>query len=451
MTEQEPSKNIKPDIDEHSLEFRLYNLATGEDDTRLCRDIPEDQCRDQPKSFISQIIALALSKTGDALADSKIVLPWLLGAVGAPTFLVGFLVPIRESFALLPQILVGGFIRKFPVRKGFWAISSLAQGGCVILMGMVALSGFVGATAGWAIVGLLVLFSLARGVASIAAKDTLGKTISKGRRGRVNGYAATVSGVFATLVGIYLALSPENMRPDWLIYAMLISAGACWVMAAVAFNRIDEHPGATEGGRRLGDLIGKQIAVLLKDKELQKFLYARALMISTALAGPVYVSLAQRETGQTLDGLGWLMIASGLAGAVSSAIWGAFSDKSSRMTMVIAATLAGSLGVAVVLLLNVMPQITGSIFFYAAILFVLGIAHAGIRIGRKTHVVDLAGSDKKAEYVALSNTLIGVLLLIMGGVVSILLVIGLEVSLLVLSVASLFGAMIAMLMKNVQA
>jgi MFS family permease len=197
-------------------------------------------------------------------------------------------------------------------------------------------------------------------------------------------------------------------------------------------------------------LIREQVLLLVKDPELQKFLAARALMISTALTGPVYVSLAQRETGQTLDGLGWLIIASGLAGSVSSSFWGAFSDRSSRLTMSVAALLAGVLGLTVVVALTLAPVFAESIAFYAAILFVLGIAHAGVRIGRKTHVVDLAGGDRKAEYVALSNTIIGVLLLAMGLLTGVLLGLGLEVGILVLSILSLLGAAVALIMKPVQ-
>ncbi|HAE03421.1 MAG TPA: MFS transporter, partial [Rhodospirillaceae bacterium] len=89
--------------------------------------------------------------------------------------------PIRESLALLPQILVGGVLRRFAIRKHFWTISSLVEGVCIAGMAFVGLSGLQGHAAGWAIVALLVLFSLARGVASIAAKDVLGKTVSKTR------------------------------------------------------------------------------------------------------------------------------------------------------------------------------------------------------------------------------------------------------------------------------
>ena len=157
-----------------TLAIRLYDLATGDEDARLCRDIPEEQCKEQPKSFLYQILAQTFSKTGDVLSDSKVVLPWLLGAVGAPIFFIGLLVPIRESLALLPQVFVGGVIRGFSVRKYFWVGSSLVEGLCVILMAGIAIIGLRGPAAGWSIIGLLTMFSLARGVASIAAKDTLG-------------------------------------------------------------------------------------------------------------------------------------------------------------------------------------------------------------------------------------------------------------------------------------
>jgi hypothetical protein len=431
--------------------LRLYDIATGDEDARLCRDIPESQCREQPHNFVYQVTAQALSKIGDTLADTKVVLPWLLGALGAPSSLVGLLVPIRESLALLPQMLVGGYIRRFAVRKGWWVVSSMVEGACILGMAGVALAGMRGATAGWTIVALLTLFSLARGVASIAAKDTLGKTVSKGRRGRVSGHAAMTSGIVAAAVGLYLAFSPEATRPDWLLYAMIAAAGVAWFLAAAAFHQVTEYPGATEGGRGVGDMARDQLLLLARDRELQKFLAARALMLSTALVGPLYVTLAQRTTGEALSGLGWLVLATGLASAISSSFWGTLSDRSSRLAMALAAAIAGALGVAVLAALAVAPAATESIYFYAVVLFLLNIAHAGVRIGRKTHVVDIAGGERKAEYVALSNSIIGVLLLVVGGLVSALMAIGLEVAIGALSALALLGAGMAMTMKHAQA
>jgi hypothetical protein len=45
--------------------------------------------------------------------------------------------------------------------------------------------------------------------------------------------------------------------------------------------------------------------------------------------------------------------------------------------------------------------------------------HGGVRLGRKVYLVDMASSDNRAAYVAVSNTIIGVLMLV-GGVVGLL-------------------------------
>lgn len=437
-------------IDPDRIAERAYELALGSDDVRLCRDIPDAQCNDQPVNFVWHVLANALSKTGDALADTKVILPWLLGVVGAPTFLLGFLVPIRESLALLPQMLIGGVIRRFAVRKYFWVASSLIEGLCVLGMAVAALSDLGGTITGWLIVGLLVIFSTARGVASIASKDTLGKTVSKGKRGRVSGYAATASGIIATAVGVYLAVSPAEARPDWVLYLMIAAAGASWLLAAMAFTRIREHPGATEGGRSLKDVVAGQVSMLLKDPELRRFLIVRALMMSSALSSPIYIALAQRETGLSLSGLGWLVLATGLANAISASVWGRLSDLSSRRTMVVASLLGGLVGIVVLGALAISTSVVDGIAFYAAALFVLSIAHAGVRIGRKTHIVDLAGGDNKSAYVAISNTIIGVLMLVIGVGIGALIGFSAEMALATLTIMAVLGALLAVSMKDVQ-
>jgi len=94
----------------------------------------------------------------DELASAKLILPWLMGALGAPSALVGFLVPIRESGVLLPQLFVAAKVRNRPRRKGVWLLGAALSGFALILMAITAVS-FTGATAGWMILFALVVFS----------------------------------------------------------------------------------------------------------------------------------------------------------------------------------------------------------------------------------------------------------------------------------------------------
>jgi MFS family permease len=166
--------------------------------------------------------------------------------------------------------------------------------------------------------------------------------------------------------------------------------------------------------------------------------------------GPLFVAMAQRETGQDLTGLGWLILASGLAAAISSSFWGWLSDISSRNTMALAAGFAGLLGLASLAMIALMPQLKDAVWVYAGLVFLLGVAHSGVRIGRKTHIVDLAGKDKKAEYVALSNSIIGVLLLILGAFSGATMAFGVEIGIAALAVLALVGAGTALSLRDVQ-
>lgn len=54
-----------------------------------------------------------------------------------------------------------------------------------------------------------------------------------------------------------------------------------------------------------------------------------------------------------------------------------------------------------------------------AIFLVLNVMHGGLRLGRKIYLVDMASGDNRAAYVAVSNTLIGVLMLA-GGLIGLI-------------------------------
>ena len=58
-----------------------------------------------------------------------------------------------------------------------------------------------------------------------------------------------------------------------------------------------------------------------------------------------------------------------------------------------------------------MPTVLDEVSLLPALLFVLMIAHQGVRLGRSVHVVDMADRDDRATYTALSNSVVGLILL----------------------------------------
>lgn len=395
-----------------TLQDQVYEMLTSEDDGRVCKDIPESACAEQPQNFIRHVVSLTATKSGDGLADPKLVLSWLLGALGAPAYVIGLLVPLREAGALLPQLFIAGKIRSMPKRKWVWAAGSLVQGVCVLGMGIVALT-LSGVSAGWSIVALITVFACARSACSVSYKDVLGKTVSKSTRGTATGTASSLSAIVVLMFGVALSVGVLS-KSVTTIAMVLIVAALLWVAAAVVFTTLVEAPGATEDGGNPIQVAVKQAKLLKEDPQLTRFIATRGLLISTALAPPYLLALSMSDRANALGQLGPFVIASAVAAIVSGYVWGRLSDKSSRKVLAIAALSSAGLFAVVVAIAVLAPDWLSSVWVTPPLLFVLMIAYNGVRLGRVTHVVDMADEGTRAAYTALSNSIVGVLLLAGG-------------------------------------
>lgn len=392
----------------------IYQKLTNEEDARICRDISDEACRETPQSFVLLLASYFLTKLGDAIASPKTTLAWLTTAVGAPAFVLGLLVPIRESGSLVPQLLIGSVIRRLPVRKWVWVAGSIVQALCIAGIGMVAVN-LEGVVAGWAILALIVAFSLARGFCSVSSKDVLGKTVPKSRRGQLTGWSASAAGLLSVGVGVTLMLPVAGELGTDALGALLAAAGGLWLIAAAVFARVPEYAGATDGGRNAREALAK-LGILVTDRPFRRFVLTRALLMCSALSAPFYIALAQSKLGSPPYLLGAFVAAAGVASLVSAPVWGRFADRSSRFVMLIAALITSGAGIATFVVNLAAPSLTGTAWFLPLAYFVLSVAHSGVRVGRKTYVVDLATGNQRTDYVAISNTTIGVLLLVVGSV-----------------------------------
>ena len=391
----------------------LYNRISGDEDARVCKDIPDAACQDQPRNFFAYLWANLLGKVADEIASAKLVIPWLFGTLGVPAAFTGFLVPIREAGVLLPQLLVAAAVRNLAIRKGVWLLGALLS--ALSLMGMAAAAVTLeGAAAGTAILLMLVVFSLARGLCSVSAKDVLGKTVSKSRRGRLMGWSASLSGLAVLGIGLWMGVVDLEEAGLRVFSGLLIAGGVLWLVAALSFAMIIEQPGATEGGGNALHVALQQLGLLSRDAPFRRFVLARTLLLSVALAPPFYVLVAQEQAGAGLLGLGALIIANGLATTLSAPFWGYMSDRSSRWVMASATCGAGLLGIFTFAAVQLEWAWATSEFGLAAIFLVLNVMHGGVRLGRKVYLVDMAGGENRAAYVAVSNTVIGVMMLFGG-------------------------------------
>ena len=425
---------------------RATELVFGEGADRVCKDIPDAACHEQPRNLSVHLASLSATKTGDGLLDPKLVLAWLLGALSAPAAAIGAIVPVREAMALLPQLFIAEPVRRLPRRKWVWAGASLAQGVVVLAIALTAFT-LEGAVAGWSIVGLIFLFGVARSAASVSYKDVLGKTVSKSRRGTVTGTATSLSASVVLAFGVLLWAEVIPLTTT-AIATVLLVAGGCWIFAGLLFSFVREDEGATEGGRSgIGVALGN-LSLLWHDGQLGRFVAARSLLTVTAVAPPYVLALAREGDDSGLGVLGPFVIASSIATIVGGRLWGRLSDRSSRLVLVGAAAASTLLFTAATV--GSAAGWLESAWLASGLLFLIVLAYQGVRLGRSTHLVDMASEEDRAVYTAVSNSVVGIVILAASGFGVLSSAIGLSWLFVVFAAMSAAAAAVAWTLDDVQ-
>lgn len=359
---------------------------------------------DESKRFKRLTIIATFSKLADELVSTKTTLPWLLTSIGAPSGIISALVPIRESGSLIPQWWIKQKAQHIENRLMLWRWGVAAQALCIGLMVLCAFLPSATLT-GVALLLLLGVMSLGRALTSLTQKDIQGYSVSKGKRGKLNGLASSFAGVLSIFTAILLWLGHARFD-DWLLWLMLLGASLLMWACILISPGLDTHLSPDDDS---GTSQQSWFSTLKNDGSFKHLIISRCLLLHGALVAPFFVSFAPQHDMSSFS-LPYFITASALASFVSSYIWGTVSDRSAVLSLRLGASICTGACVAYVLL----PNLNG----WSAIgcFFLLTVGYAGIRNGRKTYVLDIAEDSQRTHYVATGNTVVGVVLLILGGI-----------------------------------
>ncbi|MDO5734847.1 MAG: MFS transporter [Propionibacteriaceae bacterium] len=441
---------------------RVYE-ALMRRDPEAVEELPDEVQRNVPGNALRLVGATALQSSGDQCVNASTVLPWLFHALGVPAALTGLLVPIRESGSMLPQAALTPIVMRVRQRKWVFVTGALVQAVSVACMSLVAAIGS-GLVAGVLILLALAVFSVGRSLTSISSKDVQGRTVPKGERGQINGLSTTASGIVAITLGLSLRLFGGSDLSAGQIAWLLAGGAVLWVLAAWVYATIQEpvphaSPAAEEAAKDnahgedgSAGWFARSVSLLRDDQPFRRFVIVRSLLLVSSLSPPFIVSQAVSSGAGALGGLGGFIIASGVSSLVGGPLFGRFADRSSRTLMAAGAAVASVILVLVIVVsrLSFLDGNTtaGAILFVGAY-FLVTLVHTGVRMGRKTYVVDMARGDQRTEYVAVSNSAMGVILLITGGVSAALATLGVDWALGFLAVLGIIGVIGAIRLPEV--
>lgn len=347
---------------------------------------------------VKLVVGLAFNKLADLLVSPKTTLPALLITLGAPSWMIGWLVPIRESGALLPQAGIGVILRRYPARHNVWRLGMATQIAAVCTM-LVSSLLLTSTTAGWFVLGALAALSLGRSACSLTFKDIEADIAPKGERGRLIGIASTASGVVTLLVAVPLVYYQDRLG-DNVALGLLALAALSFAITFLIILPVKTYVDVDAASSERNKTHFWQF-----DSVVYRFVLVRGLFVHSALVAP-YFMLESEFGAQAL--LPLYLAAQAAATMLSSFFWGSVSDKSARLTL----QLAG--GLAILACIGLLMIGATSLWLSAVLFFVLSVAHAGVRTGRKTYSLDVRTGQDRTELVAFSNTAIGIILLGFG-------------------------------------
>jgi MFS family permease len=278
----------------------VYAILGGEDSIeRACADIPPAECTNLPRNYVLNVLNGAASKLAEQVTSAKIVLPWLLSALGAPALFVGLLLPLRQTGSLLPQLAVAGHIRRYSQRKWFWVVAAMVQ--VLMLLAMIAAAIMLPPTAaGIGIVAGLLVFSVCRGVGSVAFQDVTGRTIPKGRRGKLLAARGMIGGLLTIVAGLAIRAvfgDTADMRPA---LVLLFGGAVLWLIAGLAAALSSPFWG------RFADLSSRKVLMMSGVMAAATCVGALAMGLlpsvyrSPILAGVIFILLGFAEAGALL-------------------------------------------------------------------------------------------------------------------------------------------------------
>ncbi|MVZ91217.1 MFS transporter [Microbacter sp. ANSKLAB05] len=455
---------------------RFYSrLVTRDADAE--RDLPDVVRRELPRNGLRLVAANTLQSSGDQTVNASTVLPWLFHVLGVPAALVGLLVPIRESGSMLPQAFLTPLVVRVRRRKWVFVTGALVQAASVAAMAAIAALGH-GTAAGVGILVALVVFSLGRCLCSIASKDVQGRTIPSGERGQIIGLATSAAGLVAITLGLAIRILGGGDLDSTELAFLLVAGAVLWLLSASTYSRVvepagegrfrrgakdhgatNDHGAAKDHGAAAGGASEESTTwfadaarLFRDDATFRKFVTVRGLLLVSSLSPPFIVSMSVASGTGALAGLGGFILASGVASLIGGRVFGRLADRSSRLLMAGAATAASAVAVALVLAVSI-PGFDGGSALGATVFvgayFLLTLLHSGVRVGRKTYVVDVAEGDLRTTYVAVGNTAMGIILLVVGGISSALAVLGVQWALIFLAVLGVIGAVSAVTMPEV--
>ncbi|HKJ16025.1 MAG TPA: MFS transporter [Xanthomonadales bacterium] len=356
------------------------------------------------------------STMASRFASPQVVLPWIYNLLGGPLILVGFLVPSIRLGGLLAQMMIIPGLLKLRTRKWAYVFSLLVSSAVLAFFALVLQEmGHVSSLI-FFFLGLLLLGS-STGIAALSMQEVIAKTIPRDRVGRVLSLQVSFGGGVMLAVMLTGLIFFPDIELDAHRYAMMGLAAIASALAAFAFMNVREPLSDVQGRKSAWSEIIAGWGLVRNVPWFRKFVLVRILFLSVGMATPFYSIHAAIEFSKTAHSLTAIVIASGFASMLSTAVWSKVLANTPRNALFRSGILAALAGLIVII-----HELRGAPhpLVFMLVFALLQLAVQGLTQATRTYLVFMCPEDERPVYLAVGNAILGIMAILFSGLIGVL-------------------------------
>lgn len=357
-----------------------------------------------------------LFQAGLAFSSPTTILPVFLKNYTGSLALIGLFSAVVTAGGVFPQLLVAHRLKGRPTSKpvlvgaiwtraAAWGLLGLFTWLCADCTATVLLV---------AVFVLLLIFSVAGGVANVPFAELWGKTLPVRLRGRFWGHRQLWGGLLAMASGYIVKLVlgapisfPRNYALLFLFSFLLL------VLSYVALSSVREPEGEREARKEtFVNFLSATLSQLHRDRGLTWLMITQLCTRFFMFAAPFYVLYGRDRLEMPTEEVGVLVTAQMSGAIISNLLWGWLSDTYGNRSVI---RLTAATTIAIPLLALIASHETW--WLLLGVFVLIGAAISGSGVGFINYVLEVAEPRMRPAYIALSGTLNGLLSLlpVIGG------------------------------------
>jgi hypothetical protein len=372
-------------------------------------------------------------RIGWIFKTESIIMPAFMDLIGGAAWQRGCLPMLNRLGQSMVPLLFSDQIRNVPRKRNWLCLTSIAMGGCFLLLAVLWWISGGQRTAWWpfCFLGLYALFFTATGMNQVLFSTLTGKLVLENLRGRLSAVGSLIGG-FCAIIFALIWLRPwlESTTGDLGVnpqFGLIFGfTGVLFVAAGFTALRFIENPDEARAPLRSRlDILRASSRIVFENHNFRLLAISAALFGMSMTLFPHYQSIARERLGLgfgDLDGaLSWI-IAQHIGASVLSVPAGGIADRyGNRLVLQI---LMGTICIAPVLLLVLHAGDIQTRLPYLVMFFLLGLTPITFRFYNNYALETTEESNHPAYLstlgvcfalpVILSSTLVGLLMDVLG-------------------------------------